>query len=158
MAGTQTQIEQLIRKALRCPHGWTHEYRSGGHSLLTHPSGRTALLPSSTSDRNSPRNIARLLNEICGCDFWPRAGVGRKSRKAVKMSGFSIDAAVAANAAFHEENPDHQRLTAEHDQIMAELHTVDPRTPHARVLARRLCVVQSELAKRHIVIPEQVAC
>lgn len=132
---SRSDTQAVVRRVLSCPHGWRKVAgtNSAGHLVYELPSGVRVQVSWSPGDVNAARNLARNFEAACGCEsFWDRAGTGKRSRKADRVSGFSIDAAKRESRAWHAYNPDADDIRAEHDALVDELAQLNPRRDRGR--------------------------
>lgn len=92
---------EYVSKAEKCGH-WTYVGLDGqGHALIECTrTGERISYSLHKSDLNGGRNFAHAAGRACGCVFVQPRG-RKRSRKAVKPSGFSIEAATRENRSFH---------------------------------------------------------
>lgn len=155
----QSDLAKLVRRALKCPHGWSATYDGRGHRRLVLPDGSRVVIPASTSDVNCPRNVAKQLSAACGCMFWNRGGRGR-SRTHTVRDAFDPSRAAVANEEFHMRNPDYEDLPRHYADLLAAIAAVDPRRDpdHARELAGQVVLLEQRMDALHIPFDRNLPC
>lgn len=100
--------------------GFTFEgYDGNGHVVLSLPDGRRTSIPATPSEYRSTRNQLASLERMSGRKL-PRVKAGR-SRKADKVSGFSLERAHSESQRWHAAWDDQiERLCQERDRLIAE--------------------------------------
>lgn len=154
---SRSDISAIVRRATSCPHGW-HRIAgasSTGHPILELPSGERVQVAFSPGDVNSARNLARALEDACGCErgaFWARAGVGKRSRKAPTHTDFDLGRAARENERFRASGADRAVLPERHAELVAELLAVNPRREPSRTqdLATEICELERRMDAAHI--------
>lgn len=92
-------------------------YDGNGHIELKHKSGARATVASTPSDYRSRRNELATLERIAGRKL-PRVR-HRRSHKACKPSGFSVELACKERASWHVSNDDTiDELTCKRDELI----------------------------------------
>jgi hypothetical protein len=150
-----TRYRPYVQAALRCGH-WEPLARTvdgGGHALLRHKETGvtvTYALHDGGNEWNGARNMAKALQDACGCQFIePRNR--KRSRKKIETSGFDPALAACQNAAWSREvdglREQHATLT---DEIKA-LAVSGNRTAvaEARDLVAQVLKVEQRLAELH---------
>lgn len=70
---------------------WVDEGCNGrDHHVIRHKSGRAVVFPSSPSDVNGIRNLAKDIERVSGVAVWNRGSSRRPSRKSFRGSGFHM--------------------------------------------------------------------
>lgn len=154
---TRADIQAIVRRALHCPHDWKRlpGVSSTGHPFLALPGGKRVQVTFSPGDQNSARNLARALEDACGCargSFWARAGTGKRSRKATGGTDFDPTKAARENEWYRSLGTDRTVLPERHADLVAQLMAINPRRHPERAadLAAEICELEARMDAAHI--------
>lgn len=132
--------------------GFTYEGLDGsGHMRFLHSNGKVTSLPSTPSEYRGMRNCQLLLERVAGRKL-PRVNK-RRSHKAFKPSGFSIDVAHADQQRWHGvHGADVEALWKERDALVARCRDLAQHRHRLRgipPLLNRIAAIEQRLVDLH---------
>lgn len=123
--------------------GFTFDgFDGNGHQRFRHPNGAVASIPATPSEYRGLRNVQLLLERLAGRKL-PRVNK-RRSHKAVRPSGFSIEAAQREQRqrdGLHGKDVD--TLTSERADLIARCHRLAQRRGELRAIPPLLARIEA---------------